>query len=42
MDMPLIFYVDPELPKNVRTITLSYQLYDITESTDKAPSLAAN
>ena len=42
MDMPLIFYVDPELPKNVRTITLSYQRYDITESTDKAPSLAAN
>ena len=23
MDMPLIFYVDPDLPKNVSTITLS-------------------
>jgi len=34
MDMPLIFYVDPELPKSVRTITLSYQLYDITDATD--------
>ena len=40
MDMPLIFYVDPELPKSVRTITLSYQLYDITKSTD-TDSLAA-
>lgn len=40
MDMPLIFYVDPELPKSVRTITLSYQLYDITKSTD-SDSLAA-
>lgn len=42
MDMPLIFYVDPEIPKSVHTITLSYQLYDITESTDKASGLAAN
>jgi len=42
MDMPLIFYVDPEIPKSVRTITLSYRLYDITKSTDKAPGLAAN
>lgn len=42
MDMPLIFYVDPELPKSVHTITLSYQLYDITESTDQAASVATN
>ena len=38
--MPLIFYVDPSLPKSVRTITLSYQLYDITEKAE--PELAAN
>ncbi len=31
MDMPLIFYVDPELPKSVSTITLSYTLFNITE-----------
>jgi cytochrome c oxidase assembly protein subunit 11 len=30
-DMPLIFYVDPELPKSVTTITLSYQLFNITD-----------
>ncbi|AUM14015.1 cytochrome c oxidase assembly protein [Ketobacter alkanivorans] len=42
MDMPLIFYVDPEIPKSVRTITLSYRLYDITKSTNKASGLAAN
>jgi len=31
MDMPLIFYVDPKLPRSVTEITLSYQLYNITE-----------
>ena len=31
MDMPLIFYVDPDLPKNVSTITLSYTLFNITD-----------
>lgn len=27
MDMPLIFYVDPALDKNINTITLSYTLF---------------
>lgn len=31
LDMPLIFYVDPDLPKNVTTITLSYTLFNITD-----------
>lgn len=31
LDMPLIFYVDPNLPKNVSTITLSYTLFNITD-----------
>ena len=31
MDMPLLFHLDPELPKQVKTITLSYTLYDVTE-----------
>ena len=30
-DMPLIFYIDPDLPKSVTTVTLSYQLFNITD-----------
>jgi cytochrome c oxidase assembly protein subunit 11 len=30
-DMPLIFYVDPELPAYIKEITLSYELFDITD-----------
>lgn len=30
MDMPLLFHLDPELPKNINTITLAYTLFDIT------------
>lgn len=30
--MPLVFYIDPELPKNIKTLTLSYTLYNITET----------
>lgn len=40
MDMPLIFYVDPSIPKSVSTITLSYQLYDITEKSGTNSKLA--
>ena len=29
-DMPLKFYVDPALPKDIHTITLSYTLFDVT------------
>jgi len=31
-EMPLVFVVDPELPSHISTITLSYALYDLTES----------
>lgn len=42
MDMPLIFYVDPDLPKNVSTITLSYKLFNITDKASvDSPSVAA-
>ncbi|MCG8312915.1 MAG: cytochrome c oxidase assembly protein [Pseudomonadales bacterium] len=42
-DMPLIFYVDPELPKSVTTITLSYQLFNITDRViDEKNAVAAN
>ncbi|WP_367606860.1 cytochrome c oxidase assembly protein [Legionella sp. W05-934-2] len=30
MDMPLLFHLDPELPKNINTVTLSYTLFDVT------------
>lgn len=33
IEMALQFYVDPTLPADVSTLTLSYTLYDITEST---------
>lgn len=29
-EMPLIFYVDKDLPKEIRVITLSYTLFDVT------------
>ena len=31
LDMPLRFIVDSNLPKDVKTLTLSYTLYDVTE-----------
>ncbi len=30
--MPMIFYVDPQLPEDITFFTLQYTLYDITES----------
>ncbi len=30
VDMKLVFFVDPELPKSIGTITLSYSVFDIT------------
>ena len=30
-DMGLVFYVDPELPDSINTLTLSYSLFDISE-----------
>ncbi|PMH44533.1 cytochrome c oxidase assembly protein [Vibrio sp. 10N.286.49.B3] len=31
-EMPLIFYIEPNLPDSIQTLTLSYTLYNITES----------
>lgn len=31
MDMPLLFHLDKDLPKNVHTVTLSYTLFDVTD-----------
>lgn len=30
-EMPLIFYIEPDIPDTIHTLTLSYTLYDITE-----------
>jgi cytochrome c oxidase assembly protein subunit 11 len=30
MNMPLLFHLDPDLPAHIKTITLSYTLFDVT------------
>jgi cytochrome c oxidase assembly protein subunit 11 len=34
VQMPLQFYIDPEIPADISTVTLSYTLYDITASAE--------
>lgn len=29
-DMPVIFHIDPEIPKDIHVITISYTIYDVT------------
>ncbi|UTW44600.1 cytochrome c oxidase assembly protein [bacterium SCSIO 12696] len=36
--LPMVFTIDPELPKQIHTITLSYTLFDVTEMDAKASS----
>ncbi|WP_199610627.1 cytochrome c oxidase assembly protein [Flocculibacter collagenilyticus] len=36
--MPLKFYIDADIPDSIHTITLSYTLYDITDSLEKDES----
>lgn len=31
MDMPLLFHLDPELPASIKTITLAYALFDVSD-----------
>lgn len=38
MDMPLLFHIDRELPKDVQEITLSYTLFDVTGTKTSVPS----
>lgn len=37
LDMPIRFFVDQDLPKDIHTITLSYTIFDVTE--DKVSSV---
>lgn len=40
VDMPLQFIVDQNLPKDIKTITLSYTLFDVTDMVAKSPVAA--
>lgn len=31
MDMPLIFHLDTDLPKDIKTLTLAYTLFDVSD-----------
>jgi len=35
MDMPLLFHLDQDLPANVKTITLAYTLFDVTDRVNR-------
>jgi cytochrome c oxidase assembly protein subunit 11 len=37
-DWPVAFYIDPKLPKDVTTITLSYTFFEVGGKTPKAPA----
>jgi cytochrome c oxidase assembly protein subunit 11 len=40
MTWPLLFHIDRELPQHIRTVTLSYTLFDVTKTAKKvAPKL---
>lgn len=37
--MPMQFYVDPQIPKNISVFTVQYTLFDVTERGDESESL---
>ncbi|MCK9562982.1 MAG: cytochrome c oxidase assembly protein [Bacteroidales bacterium] len=41
-DLPLVFIVDPDLPRAVKTITLSYTMFDITGRQGGEPVATTN
>lgn len=49
-EMPLIFYIEPDIPDSIHTLTLSYTLYDISNNSAETsvaqsasrPALGAN
>lgn len=40
-EMPLIFYIEPDIPDSIHTLTLSYTLYDITQNADPVAKVAS-
>lgn len=38
--MPLIFYIEPDIPDTIHTLTLSYTLYDITNKVPQSVEVA--
>ncbi len=40
-EMPLIFYIEPDIPDSIHTLTLSYTLYDITQKADPVTKVAS-
>ena len=39
--MPVVFFIDPKLPREVTTITLSYTFFEIAGTQAAAPAAAA-
>lgn len=39
-ELPLIFYIEPDIPDSIHTLTLSYTLYNITDRVEPQPALA--
>ena len=39
--MPVVFYIDPKLPREIQTITLSYTFFEIAGTQAAAPAAAA-
>lgn len=40
--MPMVFYIDPQLPEDITYFTLQYTLYDITDSAEQAVEVVMN
>lgn len=40
-EMPLIFYIEPDIPHSIHTLTLSYTLYNITDKAAPQPALVS-
>jgi len=36
LEMPVIFVINPALPKHVKTVTLSYTYFDVSNTANKS------
>ena len=34
MEMPVVFYLDPDFPEDVSTVTLAYKVFDVTDQVE--------